>query len=122
VIVECGPKLRRFWLRGLAVMSLTSFSRRRGLVKGFAFCRAGRDYVLRLGAYVEDFAKDRLLARLCLSRSADPRVVELGRSPGGYYAIAERVFGTLHRRRRRAQMRALLPRCSRPLMPPARDL
>src|ERR1051326_8548034 len=31
--------------------------------KAFAFRRAGRDYVLRVGAHQEDFAKDRLAAR-----------------------------------------------------------
>lgn len=77
--------------------------------KAFAFRRAGRDYVLRCGAYVEDFAKDRLAARYTSPALPIPRMVELGEAFGGYYAIAERVFGTYIDDVNEAQMRALLP-------------
>lgn len=77
--------------------------------QAFAFRRAGRDYVLRVGAYQEDFAKDRLAARYACPALPIPRVVELGAAFGGYYAIAERVFGGYLDEIDETQMRALLP-------------
>jgi len=77
--------------------------------KAFAFRRTGRDYVLRLGSYYEDFAKDRLAARYAGPALPIPPVVELGEALGGYYAISERVFGTYIDDVDEIQMRALLP-------------
>jgi len=77
--------------------------------KAFAFRQAGRDYVLRCGAYYEDFAKDRLAARYAGPALPIPRVIELGKAFGGYYAIAERVFGGYIDDVDETQMRALLP-------------
>jgi hypothetical protein len=61
--------------------------------QAFAFRRAGRDYVIRFGMHQEDFAKDCLAARYACPVLPIPRVVALGETFGGYYAIAERVFG-----------------------------
>jgi hygromycin-B 4-O-kinase len=77
--------------------------------QAFAFRRAGRDYVLRVGAHQEDFAKDRRAARYACAALPIPRVVALGAAFGGYYAIAERVFGRYLDDVDEAQMRALLP-------------
>jgi hygromycin-B 4-O-kinase len=77
--------------------------------KAFAFRRMGRDYVIRFGAHLEDFAKDRLAARYAGPSLPIPRVVELGEAFGGYYAISERVFGGYIDDVDGAQMRALLP-------------
>src|SRR5919109_976262 len=77
--------------------------------QAFAFRRAGRDYVLRVGAHQEDFAKDRFAARYACPALPIPRVVELGAACGGYYAIAERVFGGYLDDVDETQMRALLP-------------
>ena len=77
--------------------------------QAFAFRRAGRDYVLRVGAHQEDFAKDRHAARYACPALPIPRVVELGAACGGYYAIAERVFGGYLDDVDETQMRALLP-------------
>jgi hypothetical protein len=71
--------------------------------------RAGRDYVIRVGVHQEDFAKDRLAARYTCPALPIPRVVELGEAFGGYYAIAERVYGGYLDDVDEAQMRALLP-------------
>ena len=79
--------------------------------KAFAFRRAGRDYVIRLGAHQEDFAKDRLAARFACPALPIPRVVELGETAGGYFAISERVFGEYIDDVDEAQMR-YCPRCS----------
>jgi hygromycin-B 4-O-kinase len=77
--------------------------------QAFAFRRAGRDYVIRFGAYQEDFAKDHLAARYACPALPIPRVVALGETCGGYYAIAERVFGGYLDDVDETQMRALLP-------------
>jgi hygromycin-B 4-O-kinase len=83
---------------------------RRGVwSKAFAFQREGQDYVMRFGAHLEDFAKDRLAARYASPALPIPRVVELGEALGGYYAISERVFGGYIDDVDGAQMRALLP-------------
>jgi hygromycin-B 4-O-kinase len=77
--------------------------------QAFALRRAGRDYVIRFGAHLEDFAKDRLAARYAGPALPIPRVVELGEAFGGYYAISERVFGTYIDDVDETQMRSLLP-------------
>ena len=77
--------------------------------KAFAFRRAGRDYVIRFGAYQEDFAKDHLAARYACPALPIPRVIELGEAFGGYYALAERVFGGYIDDVDETQMRTLLP-------------
>lgn len=75
----------------------------------FAFRRAGRDYVIRVGSHPEDFAKDRLAACYASPTLPIPAVVELGEALGGYYAIAERLFGGYIDDADETQMRALLP-------------
>lgn len=81
--------------------------------RAFAFRRAGSDcagdFVVRFGAYLEDFAKDRLAARYAGPTLPIPRVTEIGEAFGGYYAIAERVFGGYIDDVDEAQMRSLLP-------------
>jgi hygromycin-B 4-O-kinase len=77
--------------------------------KAFAFRRAGGDYVIRFGAHLEDFAKDRLAARYAGPALPIPRVVEIGEAFGEYYAISERVTGGYIDDVDEAQMRALLP-------------
>jgi hygromycin-B 4-O-kinase len=77
--------------------------------KAFAFRRQGRDYVVRLGAHREDFAKDRLAARYAGPALPIPRVVEIGEAFGGHYAISERVFGGYIDDLDGTRMRALLP-------------
>src|SRR5262245_25504155 len=61
--------------------------------KAFFFHQAGRDYVARFGAYVEDFAKDRLAVVYRAPGLPIPSVVEIGEAFGGHYAISERLFG-----------------------------
>jgi hygromycin-B 4-O-kinase len=75
----------------------------------FAFRQAGHDYVLRIGAHQEDFVKDRLAARYACPALPIPRIVALGAACGGYYVIAERVFGGYLDDVDETQMRALLP-------------
>jgi hygromycin-B 4-O-kinase len=77
--------------------------------KAFAFRRLDRNYVIRFGAHWDDFAKDRLAAAFASPALPVPRVVEMGETAGGYYAISERVYGGYIDDVDEAQMRGLLP-------------
>jgi hygromycin-B 4-O-kinase len=77
--------------------------------QAFAFRWAGRDYVIRLGAHQEDFAKDRLAARYACPALPIPRVIERGEAFGAYYAISQRAFGRCIDDVDETQMRSLLP-------------
>lgn len=77
--------------------------------KAFFFHQAGRDYVVRVGAYLEDFAKDRLAAGYRSPELPIPSILEIGEAFGGHYAISERLFGEYVDGLDEAQMRAVLP-------------
>jgi len=96
-------------------------ARRRGTVSGvtplgkgawsraFAFEEAGHSYVVRFGAYNEDFEKDRLAARYASTELPIPQIIEIGEALGGYYAVAERVTGSYLDDVDGTQMLMLLP-------------
>lgn len=75
----------------------------------YAFQSAGRDYVARFGSYYEDFAKDRLAGAFTSEALPIPRVVEIGEGFGGYYAVSERVQGTLLDTLNARELRQVLP-------------
>ncbi len=75
----------------------------------YAFRRDGADYVVRFGAFQEDFAKDRLAAAFSSPALPIPNVVEIGEAFGGCYAISERVFGTFLDDLDEAELRHVLP-------------
>jgi len=77
--------------------------------QAFFFRHADRDYVVRFGAYLEDFAKDRIAAGYRSPGLPVPNVLDVGEAFGGYYAISERLFGAYVDSIDGAQMRALLP-------------
>ena len=77
--------------------------------QAFSFRWAGRDYVARFGAYQEDFLKDRFVARFASAALPIPQVIAVGERPGGYYAVAERLYGEHIDAVDGPQMRALLP-------------
>ena len=77
--------------------------------KAFFFRQADKHYVVRFGAYLEDFEKDRLAMRYRGPALPIPNVREIGEAFGGYYAISERLFGTYIDGADEGEMRALLP-------------
>ena len=77
--------------------------------QAFAFDRQGRGYVVRFGAHVDDFERDRFAARFSSPALPVPQVVDLGEAFGGYYAVSERMPGSYIDESDEAQMRALLP-------------
>jgi len=77
--------------------------------RAYAFRRDGADYVVRFGAFHEDFAKDCLAAAFSSPALPIPRVAEIGEVLGGFYAVSARVFGTFLDDLGEAEMRQLLP-------------
>jgi hygromycin-B 4-O-kinase len=77
--------------------------------RAFFFRHAGHEYVVRFGAYPEDFEKDRLAARYRSPQLPVPSVLEIGEAFGGHYAISERLFGEYIDGLDEARMRAVLP-------------
>ncbi len=77
--------------------------------RAYSFRRAGRDLVVRFGAYIEDFAKDRRAAAHAGPALPIPPIIDLGETGEGYYAISERVFGGYIDDVNEGQMRSLLP-------------
>jgi hygromycin-B 4-O-kinase len=75
----------------------------------FAFRRGNENCVIRFGAHREDFVKDRLAARYAGPALPIPRIIEIGESFGGHYAISERVFGEFIDEVDGVRMQALLP-------------
>jgi len=61
--------------------------------RAYAFRLDGQEAVIRFGAYGEDFAKDERMARHNAPGLPIPRVLEVGRTPEGYFAVSERAYG-----------------------------
>ncbi|MBO7746447.1 aminoglycoside phosphotransferase family protein [Paenibacillus sp. MWE-103] len=67
-----------------------------GWSSAYALVLDGRDTVIRFGAYRADFEKDRAMGAYATAALPIPRVLELGETDSGYYAVSERVRGTKH--------------------------
>lgn len=61
--------------------------------RAYAFTLDGRQVVARFGRYLEDFTKDRRMARHASARLPIPAVLEVGAAPGGYFAVSRRAHG-----------------------------
>lgn len=70
----------------------------------------GRAVVIRFGRYAKDFAKDRIMGELAAGRLPVPRVLDVGPTPWGHYAVSERARGVMLDDLDEAAMRAALPR------------
>jgi hygromycin-B 4-O-kinase len=77
--------------------------------RAFSFRAGSQDFVVRLSALDEDFHKDRLAARHASAALPIPRVLEVGTTESGFFAISERAFGDDLENADEAQMRARLP-------------
>ncbi len=75
----------------------------------YAFAAGGTALVARFSALEEDFAKDRLASRLASDALPVPRVLEVGKALGGWYAISERAPGVHIDDLDGAGMRRVLP-------------
>ena len=61
--------------------------------QAYAVSVDGRQVVVRFGAHGEDYAKDRTMAEWSSDDLPIPRVLELGHTEHGYFAISERMQG-----------------------------
>ncbi len=63
--------------------------------EAFGFKYSGNDYVARFGQFEEDYLKDQFASGYGSPQLPIPKVLEVGKGLGGYYAISERAFGTM---------------------------
>ena len=77
--------------------------------QAFAFSRHGQNRVLRLGKYKADFIKDQNANRYASPKLPIPIVHEVGIISDGYFAISERIFGTLLDSLDGSEMQAVAP-------------
>ena len=77
--------------------------------RAYAFRHAAGDYVVRFGAFQEDFAKDCLAASFSTLTLPIPRVLEMGEANARFYAISERFFGRFLDDLSEVEMRRVLP-------------
>ena len=75
----------------------------------FAFTAASKDYVLRIGQFDEDYAKDQIAATFITEGLPIPKFVAMGPAFDRFYAITERATGHLQRvcRQTRSNARSL---------------
>lgn len=62
--------------------------------KAFAFTTHGVEYVLRIGAHLDDFQKDARAATLSNASLPIPIVSAIGPCDAGWYVVSERCYGT----------------------------
>jgi len=68
------------------------------------------EVVIRFGAYLDDFEKDRVMSRYSSAALPIPKVLEVGEAESGFYAVSERAPGTPLDELDESGMRTLLPR------------
>jgi hygromycin-B 4-O-kinase len=78
--------------------------------QAYAFRVQRQELVIRFGAHREDFAKDARMGDAGFADLRVPRVLEIGDTRWGHYAISERARGGFLDELDGAQMRAVLPR------------
>jgi len=75
----------------------------------FGFSWKGHARVVRFGKYVADFEKDQRAFRYATAELPVPKLLEIGTTPEGYFAISARVYGAPLENVRSSQWHALLP-------------
>jgi hygromycin-B 4-O-kinase len=77
--------------------------------QAFAYRCAGRDFVIRIGQYQDDYLKDQFASRFGSDSLPIPKVLEVGELQNGNYAISERAFGTMIDDLDKAAMKRIVP-------------
>ncbi len=77
--------------------------------RAYALTLDGHEVVIRFGAYVDDFEKDRVMGRHSSAALPIPKVLEVGEAGSEFYAVSERVAGKPLDDLDEGEMRALLP-------------
>lgn len=61
--------------------------------RAYSLLLDGNEAVIRFGSYVADFEKDRVMSTFRSEILPIPRVIEVGETENGFYALSERVTG-----------------------------
>ncbi|WP_459965780.1 phosphotransferase family protein [Paenibacillus sp. JCM 10914] len=77
--------------------------------KAYSFLLDGEDMVIRFGAHSEDFEKDRAMGFYSSETLPIPKVLEVGETESGYYAVSKRVAGIHLDELSEPEMRLVLP-------------
>ena len=77
--------------------------------QAYALSVDGRQVVARFGVHGEDYKKDRTMAEWSSDELPIPRVLEIGRTEHGYFAISERMQGDFLDELDSQRMKAVIP-------------
>ncbi|MGI8484396.1 MAG: phosphotransferase family protein [Thermomicrobiales bacterium] len=77
--------------------------------RAYAFALNGQQMVARLGSHEEDLLKDQRMGAMSTAALPIPKMIEVGRTPSGFFAVAERHYGTLLDELDLEGMRKVLP-------------
>lgn len=64
--------------------------------KAYSFRLDGQEMIIRFGAYRGDFEKDRAMGAYSSAALPIPKVIEVGETEDGFFAVSERVRGAKH--------------------------
>jgi hygromycin-B 4-O-kinase len=64
--------------------------------RAYSFMLDGREMVIRFGSYLDDFEKDRVMGAYSMAYLPIPKVIEVGETESGFFAVSERVQGEKH--------------------------
>jgi hygromycin-B 4-O-kinase len=64
--------------------------------RAYSFMLDGREMVIRFGSYLDDFEKDRVMGAYSMAALPIPKVIEVGETESGFFAVSERVQGEKH--------------------------
>jgi hygromycin-B 4-O-kinase len=81
----------------------------------YAFTLDSNEVVIRFGAYGEDFAKDQVMHVLSSPALPIPKVLEVGETSTGFFAVSERAYGDFLDELNETGMRAAVPSVLRAL-------
>lgn len=77
--------------------------------KAYAFTLDGKEVVARFGAHGEGFAKDQVMHVLSSPELPIPKVLEVGETSTGFFAVSERAYGEFLDELDETGIRAVLP-------------
>lgn len=77
--------------------------------RAYAFTLDGQEAVIRFGNYGDDFAKDALMGEQATPGLPIPKVLELGETATGFFAVSERRYGQFLDALDGTQMQVVLP-------------
>ncbi|TDF89178.1 phosphotransferase family protein [Paenibacillus piri] len=77
--------------------------------KAYSFTLDGHEMIIRFGAYPGDFEKDRVMGTYSSESLPIPKVLEVGETENGFYAVSEKVPGKHLDELKEPELRLVLP-------------